>query len=153
MQSLKHKISIVFSLLGLGYIAWVTFTRPDAYFLLKTNVFVPFFIITLSLSFITFGMSKTFFVIKDLIQILLLNKVSKEPFFDEMALSISRYSYVSVILWILYSSIYTFGFEEISINRLISFSLIGILYAFTLSEILIRPAKTKNSLLNKERNA
>ena len=152
MYKLGNRLGILIGLLGFGYIAWVTLTRPDAHFLFKINIFAPFVVITLSLSFITFGVAKTFVVFIDFVKVLALNKASNEPLFDKISSTMTRYSYVSVSLWILYSSIYAFGFEEISINRLISFSLTGILYAFVLSELLIRPAKTKNSILTNKRN-
>ncbi|OIQ48407.1 MAG: hypothetical protein BM565_01800 [Gammaproteobacteria bacterium MedPE] len=142
--------SLILGIIGLSYISFITFSRVDAIYLFKLNIIIPMVIITFSLSFITHGIRGAFRAFQNSIKYILSYSDSINKRHVQCLRDLSKSSYISGSLWILYSGIHVFSDQNYSVDAFISFSFAAILYAFIFSEIVIRTLLIKISVKKNE---
>ena len=123
-----HVFGTLLGSIGLSYIAYTSLIREDAVYLLKLNILVPFVIITLSLSCLSYGVKQTAMTLRALVPLLTLNT----PLTPQHVMTLNglrHYAYIGSSIWIAYSAAMVFGFEQYSMKRFLSFAAIALLYA------------------------
>ncbi|ATC97114.1 hypothetical protein [Pseudoalteromonas tunicata] len=147
MFDIRATIGVMIGFIGLLYICAVTFLSPDPVYLIKFYILVPFLIITASLSFITFGLETSLKVLKHALLVIFSNQASLNSSFNPYLQALSRFGYISAILWIAYGAISVLSSHSTAFKELIASACAALLYAFILSEFFIRLALTKNTYL------
>jgi len=138
-------ISLLMGVIGLFYIVLVTLLREDSVLFLKFNILVPMIIITFSLSFVTYNISKTFIALKDAFNTFFVPSKNNSEFSYLVLEGLYRNAYISCILWILYGGVTVFSTLNYSIDSYISSSFVAISYAFIFSEVFIKTTLLKIS--------
>lgn len=146
IEKSQQLAATLLGLSGLSYVVAITFMADDASFLIQLNILVPIVLITFSLSVLTMGLSKLLIILKQAFFLLIFDKKIDSLHFNQLLNIIVRYGYISAILWIVYSAIYTFGDGFIDGTSFISYSLISLLYAFIFAEFFARPVMNKHTL-------
>lgn len=134
---------VAFTAIGL-YILYYPFINGEIHsFIYKSYILLPFTLVFLGLLIITYRFKEVFKLFSSLF-FLFFNSQEKDLIDIKVVKSSIVYSYVAGVLWALYAvSINNIIISEVGLSGLISQISVSILYAFVLSEFLLRPLKHK----------
>lgn len=130
MPKLQTFIGFAAGIAGLLFIAVTTFLRDDAYLLVKANILLPFILITLSLSFITYGVKPVVEIYSQAFLLLTTGRPPANEQFTKILRVSAKYALTASLTWILYSAVYVAASAQYSVRSFISFSLVALLYVF-----------------------
>lgn len=143
---MKYRIEIFIPIIFLGYIAFFpVFSGEFAIHFIKPHILLPFILVFLSLTILSFGTSQLLALTKSLTS-LVLNAPAKLELKKQTLNGAISFSYVASILWSLYILVVSPAYS-IALNTLMSEIALAFTYAFILSELILRPLKKRLAFL------
>jgi len=137
---MKVRIEILLPLVGFVYIAYFPTTSGELrnYFF-QPEILVPFILVFLGLSIMSFGVKQFFGLIKSL-KMFFLHDVDSSEIAPASIKGMINYSYVSSLLWILYALVVNSeAINTVDISAFIALLGVSLIYSLILSELLLRP--------------
>lgn len=139
---MKYRIEALIPIIMLGYIAFFPTTSGElmSYFI-KGNIILPFILVFVALNILTFGVTQLFELLKSLKSFFIVDPLETKLHGNTLTGAIS-YSYVASTLWVLYILVISEKYNA-SLESVIPYVALSLMYAFILSELILRPLKKR----------
>lgn len=144
---MKYRIEILIPIILLGYIAFFPVTSGDiTHHFLKNHILVPFVLILIALTVLSFGLSQLVELIKSFKALCVYDYKSTRIKLETIKGAIT-FRYSAAILWCLYALVMSSASTN-GISILIPDLALSLTYGFIASELILRPISKRINFLN-----
>ena len=143
---MNYRIEALIPIIFLAYVAFFPVSSGEiTNYFLKIHILLPFVLVFLALTVLSFGISQLIELAKSL-QCFVANPSTNSSLKEQTINGAISFSYVASMLWVLYILVISRAYT-IPVNILISDIALAFTYAFILSELVLRPLKKRLEFL------
>lgn len=142
----KYRIEVLIPIVFLGYVAFFPASTGEiTNYFLKANILLPFTLVFLALTVLSFGTQQLIELGKSFQSFIVKTPVNSSLKLQTINGAIS-FSYVASMLWVLYILVVSTAYS-LSLNALVPEIALAFTYAFILAELILRPLKKRLEFL------
>ena len=148
---MKYRIEVLIPIIFLGYVAFFPASSGEiTNYFLKPHILLPFVLVFLALTILSFGIPQLFELGKSLKSFIVKSPINSSVKVQTINGAIS-FSYVASMLWVLYILVVSTAYS-FSLNALVPEVALAFTYSFILAELVLRPLKKRLEFLQLQYN-